>query len=133
MPTTIARAEVLGLVLLVGCGGDRFAQPPLAVGACPMWADTLQEAGVGQRIVGCSERAVALVGPEEPVAVAASRWTSIFSGQGLTLPQDDRVAPAVEGGPSTVSQVWNRDGEPALALALTTSRGRLHTSLAVVP
>ena len=31
MPTTIARAEVLGLVLLVGCGGDRFAQPPLAV------------------------------------------------------------------------------------------------------
>jgi hypothetical protein len=121
---------MLSLLLCLACSGNRFAATPLVAEPCDHWQIYLEQAQSSDRVVGCTQRALALVGTDA-IDAAASRWGEVLSEAGWKLTEDDSLPAALPPSPATVNQVWSSAGRD---LALAVSRNTVtHTSLVVIP
>ncbi|MBM3460836.1 MAG: FtsX-like permease family protein [Armatimonadetes bacterium] len=107
-PTASMRSEVVGISPRIGVGG-----PAIPIGYLPELDRMLREKGGEMPRLGASSATVQLNSPEDAPAV-----TAVLKGQGLTLPQEGRVA-QVGGAIRAVSLAMTLFGLLVLAVAGT--------------
>lgn len=119
-------------MLCLACAGNRFPSGPLAIGSCPDWDELLEQAGGTDRIVGCSEDSLALLGTDAPAAVEA-RWTEALVGTGLQVRRRTARPPAGIESADQAGLVYGEPDHDTLTLAVSARAGLTHTSLVRLP